>query len=135
MTTKLIAALIIALVLFGAYELVQYYATFENEKEARQKEAAAKVITGDQLPGMPYELQPSLTAAQQAGPKAFENWLATYGRSVQDPRLAWIQLDYCVAIIRENPAEAKKIFAIVKDRTPSSSPVYPRVQGLAKSLE
>jgi hypothetical protein len=135
MITKLIAALIIALLLFGAYEIVQYYATFENEKAAQQAAAAAKVVTGDQLSGMPYELQSSLAAAQQAGPKAFANWLAMYGRSVQDPRLAWIQLDYCLAISRENPAEAKKIFAAVKDRTPSSSPVYPRIQELAKSYQ
>ena len=135
MITKLIAALIIALVLFGCYEIVQYYTTFENEKAAKLAAAAAKVVVGEQLPGMPYELQQSLTTAQQAGPKAFANWLATYGRSVQDPRLAWIQLDYCLAISRENPAEAKKIFAAVKDRTPSSSPVYPRIQELAKSYE
>ena len=135
MITKLIGALIIAVVLFGAYELVQYYATFENDKAAKAAAAAAKVVVGDQLPGLPYELQQSLATAQQAGPKAFANWLAAYGRSVQDPRLAWIQLDYCVAISRENPAEAKKIFAIVKDRTPSSSPVYPRIQELAKSFE
>lgn len=135
MITKLIAALIIALLLFGGYELVQYYATFQNEKAAKEKEAAAKVITGDSLSGMPYELQQSLNAAQQAGPKAFGQWLGTYGRSVQDPRLAWIQLDYVVAISRENPAEAKKIFHAVKERTPSSSPVYPRIQELAKSYE
>jgi hypothetical protein len=135
MTTKLIAALIIVLLLFGAYEIVQYYASFENEKAAKQAAEAAKVVTGDQLIGMPYELQASLAAAQQAGPKAFGTWLATYGRSVQDPRLAWIQLDYCVAISRESPADAKRIFATVKDRTPSSSPVYPRIQEMAKTYE
>lgn len=135
MITKIIAALVIALVLFGAYEIVEYYATFQNDKAAKEKEAAAKVVVGDQLPGLPYELQQSLTAAQQAGPKEFGNWLATYGRSVQDPRLAWIQLDYVVAISRDNPAEAKKIFQAVKERTPSSSPVYPRIQELAKSYE
>lgn len=135
MTTKLIAALVIALVLFGGYELVQYYATFQNEKAAREKEAAAKIVNGDSLPGMPYELQQSLAAAQSAGPKAFSNWLATYGRSVQDPRLAWIQLDYVVAISHDNPAEAKKVFAAVKERTPPSSPVYPRVRELARTYE
>jgi hypothetical protein len=135
MITKLIAALIIALVLFGCYELVEYYASFQNEKAAKQREEAAKVVTGDQLSGMSYELQSSLAAAQQAGPKAFGTWLATYGRQVQDPRLAWIQLDYCVAISRESPADAKRIFATVKDRTPSSSPVYPRIQEMAKTYE
>jgi len=135
MTTKLIAALIIALFIFGSYELYSYYKTFEDEKVAKQKEVAAKKVVPEQLPGMNYDLQQSLTAAQQAGPKAFANWLAAYGRYVQDPRLAWIQLDYVVAISRDDPAAAKKIFAAVKDRTPASSPVYPRIQELAKSYE
>ncbi len=135
MITKLIAVVIIVLVLFGCYELVSYYGEVKQESETKAKAAAAKVVKGEQLPGMPYELQASLAAAQQAGPKMFANWLATYGRSIQDPRLAWIQLDYVVAISRENPAEAKRIFAAVKDRTPSSSPVYPRLQELAKSYE
>ena len=135
MITKLIAVVIIVLVLFGVFELYSYYKSVEDESAAKKKEAAARVVKGEQLPGMAYELQASLTAAQQAGPKVFANWLATYGRSIQDPRLAWIQLDYVVAISRENPADAKKIFAAVKDRTPSSSPVYPRLQELAKSYE
>ena len=135
MITKLIGAVIIALVLFGCYELVNYYAEVKQESETHAKEEAAKKVTGDRLPGMNYDLQQSLAAAQQAGPKAFGNWLANYGRYVQDPRLAWIQLDYVVAISREDPATAKKVFAAVKDRTPSSSPVYPRIQELAKSYE
>ena len=135
MITKLIAVVIIVLVLFGCYELVEYYGQVKQESETHAKETAAKKVVGEQLPGMSYELQTSLTAAQQAGPKVFGNWLATYGRSIQDPRLAWIQQDYIVAISRDNPADAKKIFAAVKDRTPSSSPVYPRLQELAKSYE
>lgn len=135
MTTKIIGALILALLLFGFYELVNYYAEVKQRSENQAKEEAAKKVVGNQLPGMNYELQQSLAAAQQAGPKAFANWLATYGRSVQDPRLAWIQLDYVVAISREDPATAKKVFAAVKDRTPSSSPVYPRIQELSKSYE
>ena len=135
MITKLIAIVIIVLVLFGVFELYSYYKAVENESVVRQKEAVAKAVRPEQLAGMPYELQTSLAAAQQAGPKFFGNWLATYGRSIQDPRLAWIQLDYVVAVSRDNPAEARKIFAAVKDRTPSSSPVYPRIQELAKSYE
>ncbi len=135
MITKLIAVVIIVLVLFGCYELVTYYGEVKQESETHAKELAAKKVVGEQLPGMSYDLQTSLTAAQQAGPKVFGNWLATYGRSIQDPRLAWIQLDYVVAISRDNPADAKKIFAAVKDRTPSSSPVYPRLQELAKSYQ
>ncbi len=135
MITKLIAVVIIALVLFGCYELVSYYGEVKQESETREKAAALRVVKGEQLAGMPYELQASLNAAQQAGPKVFANWLANYGHAIQDPRLAWIQLDYVLAISRENPADAKRVFAAVKDRTPSSSPVYPRIQELAKSYE
>ena len=44
------------------------------------------------------------------------NWLKTYGQSVEDPRKAWIELDYCVAVAREDPAEARRVFAAVKER-------------------
>ena len=135
MITKLMGAVILALVLFGCYELVEYYGEVKQESETKAKEVAAKKVVGEQLPGMNYDLQQSLAAAQQAGPKAFGNWLSAYGRTVQDPRLAWSHLDYVVAISREDTATARQVFAAVKDRTPSSSPVYFRIQELAKSYE
>lgn len=135
MITKLIAAAIIVAVLFGAYELVNYYEEVKDEKAAKEQEAAEKMVAGNRLPGMPYELQESLAAAQEAGPRQFGAWLAQYGHLIQDPRLAWIELDYVSAIYRDNPAEAKRVFAAVKNRTSSSSPVYQRVQEMAKSYE
>ena len=36
-------------------------------------------------------------------------------------RRAWIELDYCVLIARSNPAEARKIFAEVKERFTKST--------------
>jgi hypothetical protein len=54
---------------------------------------------------------------------------------VQDPRKAWIELDYCIAVAREDPAEAKRAFASVKNRTPQSSPVWPRIKQLEKTYE
>ena len=79
MITKLIAIAIIVLVLFGGYGLYSWYKSVENEDAVKKTEAAAKLVAGDRLSGMSNELQPSLTAAQQAGPKAFANWLASYG--------------------------------------------------------
>lgn len=135
MSTKLIGALVIALVLFGGWGLYKYWQTFEDQKQAEAKEAVAKQVTPEQLPGMPYELQASLDAAKKAGPTAMGNWLRAYGRSLQDPRKAWIELDYCVMVARDNPAEARRIFAEVKERTSASSPVWPRIQELQKSYE
>lgn len=52
-----------------------------------------------------------------------------------DPRKAWLELDLCLAIRRDSPAEATEIFARVKERVPPSSPVWPRVKELEKAFQ
>jgi hypothetical protein len=49
---------------------------------------------------------------------------------IQDPRKAWIELDYCTLLARENAKEARRIFADVQQRTPTNSPIYWRVKKL-----
>ncbi len=134
--TKIIAVFIIALFLFGVYHLVLYYDKVQNEKEADQQAARFKPKGGDQLPGMPYQLESSLQAAEQNGATGLGNWLKVYGPKIEDPRKAWIELDYCVLLARDNPAEARRIFGEVKQRTPPSSPLLgPRIKELAKTYE
>lgn len=133
--TKLIAALIIVAVLYGGWELFLYWEKVKNEEETKQKQDAAAMVMGDQLPGMPYELEPSLQAAQKKGAAGLRNWLKTYGPRIEDPRKAWIQLDYCVAVAREDPAEARRVFAEVKERLSPSSLVWPRMKQLEKTYE
>ncbi len=135
MITKAIAVLILAVVLFGGWELFLYWDKVKNEEEVAKKQAAASVVTGESLPGLPQQLEQSLRAAQDKGPEGLKTWLKTYGQKVQDPRKAWIELDYCELILRADPAEARHIFAEVKDRTPPSSPVWPRMNQLAKTYE
>lgn len=135
MTTKFIAALFIALMLFGGWGLYKYWETFENQKETERQEAAAKAVVPEQLPGMPYELQASLDAAIKQGPAAMQMWLRNYSRVLQDPRRAWIELDYCLLVSRTDPSEARRIFAAVKERTSSSSPVWPRIESMQKTYE
>jgi hypothetical protein len=135
MSTKLISAVIIVLVLLGGWGLYSYWETFQEKKETEKKQPVHKAITGDQLPGLPPDLAPSLDAAQKQGARAMHYWLQAHSRVVHDPRLAWIELDYCTMIARENPAEARKVFADVKQRIPPSSPVYQRVQDLKASFE
>ncbi len=50
-------------------------------------------------------------------------------------RKAWIELDFCVAITREDPSEARRLFKAIKDRTPPTSPIQPRLRQLEKSYE
>ncbi|HWX22310.1 MAG TPA: hypothetical protein VN578_20610 [Candidatus Binatia bacterium] len=136
--TKLIAALFIAAFLYVGWLLYLRWDKVRNEEETSKKQAVAAQVRPENLAGMPnqsQQMENSLRAAQEQGPTAFKNWLKTYGRSVQDPRKAWIQLDYCLAISREDPAEAKRIFAEVKGRTPATSPVYPRIKQLENTYE
>ena len=84
---------------------------------------------------MPAELEASFRDAAQNGSAGLGKWLGTYGDQVQDPRLAWIQLDYCEDLIMSNPGEARRLFQSVKARTAANSPVYPRVHSLEKSFE
>jgi hypothetical protein len=133
--TKLITALIIVVVVYCGYRLFFYWEAVKEDRENQQKQTASWAAQGESLPGLPYQLNDSLHAAKQQGNAAMRNWLKTYGAAVQDPRKAWIELDFCVAIARDNPAEARRIFASVKQRTPKDSPVLTRVRQLAKSYE
>ena len=133
--TKLIAALMIIAVLYGGWELFLYWEKVKNEDETKQKQEAAAMVIGDQLPGLPNKLEASLQAARKQGAGGLRNWLKTYAQSVEDPRKAWIELDYCVAVAREDPAEARRVFAAVKERTGPASPVWPRMKQLEKTYE
>jgi len=128
--------LIIAAVLFVGYQMFLYWDRVKNEEETARKEAAAKVITrGDQLQGMPYNLQKLYENAEKQGPAGLRAFLKAYGNSVQDPRKAWIELDYCQAISHEDPAEARRIYADVKARTPANSPIMPRIKQLERTFQ
>ena len=133
--TKLIAAVIIVLVCYGVWELFLYWEKVKNEEETTQKQEAVAAVIGDQLPGVPNKLEATLQAARKHGATGLKNWLKAYGPSIEDPRKAWIELDYCVAIAREDPAEAKRVFAGVKERIGPASPVWSRMKQLEKTYE
>ena len=133
--TKVIAALMIVAALYGAWQLFLYWEKVKNEEETKQKQDAAAAVMGEQLPGLPDKLQTSFQAARARGTTGMRSWLKNYGQSVEDPRKAWIELDFCVAVAREDPAEARRVFAAVKERLAPSSPVWPRMKQLEKTYE
>jgi hypothetical protein len=135
MSTKLIGALMILLVLWGGYKIFVYYKDVEQQRWQEKEAASGKNIDPAKLPGVPYELEASLQQAQTRGADAMKQWLATFGHRIQDPRKAWIQLDYCSQLARENPQEAKAVYAAVKQRLGENSPVYPRLKQMQKSFE
>ena len=132
--TKVIAALIIIGVLWVGWEIFLYWDKVSHDRE-EQKQNAAAMVNGDQLPGLSYKLEDSLQAARKQGAAGLGNWLKTYGQQVEDPRKAWIELDFCVAVARQDPAEARRVFAQVKERTPPSSPVWSRIKQLERTYE
>jgi hypothetical protein len=137
--TKVITAAIIILVLWGGWELFFYWERVKNDEQTQKKQAASALVLGENLQGMPaftsQQFEKSLKAAQEQGAVAVKNWLKTYGKQVHDPRKAWIELDYCLLVAREDPVEAKRVFAEVKARTSETSPVWPRIKEMSKTYE
>ncbi len=131
--TKLIGALIIILVLYGGWKLFLYWEQIKNDQDLKQQQDAAAMVMGNQLPGLPSQLEPSLQEAEKRGAAGLRSWLKLHGQSVEDPRKAWIELDYCVAVAKEDPAEARRVFASVKERIGPNSPVWSRLKGLEKT--
>lgn len=129
---KLLWLLIILGLLWGGQKLFNYW-----DKVARGEDPNEKPTNtlNQPLPGMAPELEDSLQAARKGGVDALGDWLQTYGYSVQDPRLADIQLDYVVMLSARDPKKAREIFQNVKKRINPSSPVYDRIQKLSKTYE
>jgi hypothetical protein len=122
-------------VLYGGWQFFLYWERVKNAEEDKQKQDVAAKVIGDQLPGLPYTLEPSLQTARSQGATGLRAWLKANGQSVEDPRKAWIELDFCVAVAREDPAEARRVFASVKERLSPSSPVWPRMKKLEETYK
>ena len=131
---------IIALVLWGGYALWEKWQSYDTKQVEQQKqEEKVTSLNPDTLPGMPPAFIESYKKAEEASKKgditALRNWLKIYGQRVDDPRRAWIELDYMVLISKSDPQEAKKIFADIKGRIPEDSPIMPRVKLLEKTYQ
>jgi hypothetical protein len=134
--TRLISALLILAVVFVGYRIYVHWEKIQSDNDKQQRaETAVASVSPESLPGLPPHLDQSLHAAREKGPAAFRAWYNASERLLADPRKAWIELDLCVAITRDDPAAAKRIFAGVKARVPPSSPVWPRVKELEKAYD
>jgi hypothetical protein len=133
--SKIIGAFVIILFIVAGWKLVGYYKQVAEEERSQKKAEQGADIKPEQLGGMPYQLDQSLQAATKNGPAAMREWLKLYGPQISDPRKAWIEMSYCVAVMREDPIDAKRVFQTVKERTPTNSPVFPRVQQLERTFE
>jgi hypothetical protein len=130
----LIAVVIIGGLGLGAWQLNNYWGGFKPKDISSSRQAPPE-IPDDQLSGMPESLQPALNAARERGAAGLKDFLTTYGNTINDPRRAAIELDYTVLVAASNPSEARRVFAKVKGRLQSSSPVYNRMKQLEKTYE
>jgi hypothetical protein len=130
----LIALVIIVGLGLGAWQLNNYWGTFKP-KDASSAPQPPPEIPDDQLSGMLPSLQPALNAARERGAPGLRDFLTTYGNTISDPRRASIELDYAVLVAPSNPSEARRVFAKVKGRVQSNSPVYNRMKQLEKTYE
>jgi hypothetical protein len=130
-----ITVIIIVGLSLGAWQIYQYWGTFKEREQPLSASGPAPISTGLELPGMQPRLQSTLDAATQRGANGLRDFLATNRKTITDPRLAWIELDYVVLVAQSNPAEARKVFAQVKSRIGTDSPVYSRVKQLEKTYE
>jgi hypothetical protein len=130
----LIAILIVAALGFVGYKVYDYWTQTDTDKSPIEK---APEVRPENLQGLPYQLEQGLQEAKTRGPDAYKEFIERIKKSplVTDPRLAWIELDYVVMIASRDPAEAKRVFLKVKERTPPNSPVYPRIKSLEKTFE
>ena len=129
--------LLVATVGFGVYRISLIYRSIPTDEQARgnARETATPVVGDEPLPGLSPPLEASLANATQAGPQALRQWLNQNGAWVPEPRLSAIQLDYAQLLVRTNPAEARRIYAAVKARTPANSPLASRLKQLSRTFE
>lgn len=130
-----IGAIVIVGLAVGGYHLNQYWGKFKDVNSDTTQPAAAPVISGDALPGMPANLEGTLNQAKLRGATGLHDFLQMYGNTISDPRRAWIELDYMVLLAQTSPGEARQEFAKIKSRITPSSPVYNRMKQLEKTYE
>jgi hypothetical protein len=135
----MIRYLIGALIVLGVFGLLKKvlstYQTIEKRgsiSEPASPQPATPTASASQ-PGLPPSLESALQASQKQGANGLRDFLNKYRYTIQDPRLAAIELDYVVLVSLQDPAEAKRVFKAVQQRTPTWSPIYGRIKGLEKN--
>ena len=129
----LISIVLIVVMFLAARNIVQRW----NEVERRQSGPVAppKVVAAPVLPGLPDRMEEPLQEAIKKGPPAVKAFLDKYASHIQDPRRGDVELDYAVSINRSDLAEARQIYKAVKARTPTNSPLAPRLEKLRSTYE
>jgi hypothetical protein len=133
----LVIILVVLVLVMGTFKLLDYWDKVSQEKENAVKVQDGSDIKEYELGGLPYQLEQTYQQAKAKGASGMKDFLKKYGEApkFQDPRKAWIQLDYVVMIAGSEPTEAKKIFLDVKSRIRTNAPIYRRIRAMSKTFE
>ena len=133
----LISILIGIGVIFTIYKGYDYWIRVNDEKALNERARQGEDVDGNQLRGMPWQIEQKYQEAVRKGTPGLKAFLEAYGKSpsFQDPRKAWIELDYVVMISGSDPVEAKRIYADVKARVSTNSIIYPRIRSLGQTYD
>jgi hypothetical protein len=136
MIRYLIGALIVLAVFGLLKKVLTTYRTIEERGAASEVAPSqpASPSSSASLTGLPPSLEPALQAAQKQGASGLRDFLNRYRFSIQDPKLAAIELDYVVLVSLQDPAEARRVFKTVQARTPTWSPLHERIKSLEKNF-
>ena len=134
---QFLGILIVVAVLMMFQRLYTKYEAIKKEGSRSEQTTPAPSASDPSaaLPGLPPTLETPLQMAHKQGAEGLRNFLAQYRYAIKDPRLAAIELDYVVLVNLKDPAEARRVFKAVQERTPTSSPVYERVKRLDKTYQ
>ncbi len=133
---KQIIAICMLLGAFGFLkQLMDSYQSAKEQEWAEKFPGASTPSVPENVPGLPASLESALEAARKTGADGIGDFLNRYRHTIRDPRLAEIELDYVVLMNHKNPAEARRVFRFVQQRTRSSSPLYERVKKLEKTYQ
>ena len=133
----LITILVILGIGVGAYKLFDYWDTTNQDQAVTKAAADGSDIIETELPGMPFTLEQKYGQLKAKGASGLKEFLDAYGKApkFQDPRKAWVELDYAVMIAGSDPVEAKKIYADVKSRIKTNAPIYRRIRAMQNTFE
>ncbi len=133
---KVIGLLLVIGAVWGIRQLIAHYEGFKAKQLAEERGGPPPTgVDPSVLPGLPPGLEASFQTSRKQGAAGMRNWLKAYRPYLSDPRLAAIELDYVVLVGASDLKEARQIFAAVKQRTPTNSPVYPRIKQLEKTYQ
>lgn len=137
---KAITVLLIVGALWGVWQLREMYMEKKRQNPEiynfnEDENSGPAKVDPRTLKGLHYSLETPLANATQRGADGLKQFLNQYRAAIRDPRRAWIELDYVVLAGIKDPAEARSVFKQVKERTPTNSPVYPRIETLSKTYD